>query len=78
MVVLFIGCITEVVARHVAHAGFRPEDLYQPVSEDSSTQPAQEITADDKVPGSIKEWIWGRKSYSLKTVLGRYFYLCLI
>ena len=60
-----LGCITEVVARHVAHAGFIPEDLYQPVSEDSTAQSVSQSTqdsgsaADNASPGNIKEWIWG-------------------
>ena len=60
--VCVLGCITEVVARHVAHAGFIPEDLYQPVSEESTAQSTQDsgTTADDTLPGSIKEWIWGK------------------
>ena len=49
----------------MAHAGFIPEDLYQPVSEDSTTQSLSQSTqdsgstADDASPGNIKEWIWG-------------------
>ena len=52
----------------MAHSGFKPEDLYQPVSEETSNQTAQDsgTTADSRVPGSNKERIWGKQNLTYK------------
>ena len=52
----------------MAHSGFKPEDLYQPVSEETSNQTAQDsgTSADTRVPGSNKEHIWGKQNLTFK------------
>ena len=53
--VFISGCISEVVAKHVARVGFQPQDLYRPIQEDSEESMAQEPASDEKI-------VWGKFS----------------
>ncbi|KAK3599646.1 hypothetical protein CHS0354_029108 [Potamilus streckersoni] len=57
------GCITEAIAKYVARAGLKPEDLYRPVREETqkegkSTQLEEQIETDEIPEKSVQKKIW--------------------
>jgi hypothetical protein len=54
-----VGCITEVIARHVSRVGFQPEDLYRPLQDESSMS-EETLPSSSSSSSTSQDNVWGK------------------